>query len=161
MTLDDLNRMDPQSAADLLKPCGGSQRWAEQMAGCRPFSNSSELHRAADWVWGALGRGDWLEAFASHPKIGETKEASEWSKREQKSVAGASGDTRARLARLNEQYQGRFGFIFIICATGRSTEEMLRAIEGRLQNHPDHEILEAGEEQRKIIHVRLDKLIDP
>src|SRR3954447_6445839 len=98
MTLDELNGMDPHSAASVLKACCGSRRWAEGMAARRPFSDPAELHRAADPVWTALGREDWLEAFASHPKIGETKGASQWSKKEQEGVAGASEDSRTRLS---------------------------------------------------------------
>lgn len=161
MTIDELNAMEPQRAADALKPCCGSQRWAERIAARRPFSDPAALHGAANSVWSTLGREDWLEAFASHPKIGETKGASNWSRKEQQGVAIASQDSRIRLARLNREYQERFGYIFIICATGKSAEEMLTCLEQRLHNGPEEELRAAGEEQMKIVHLRLNKLIDP
>ncbi len=160
MTLDELNGMDLHSAADVLKPCCGSQRWAEGMAARRSFPHLVELHRAADSVWSALGREDWLEAFASHPRIGDTGGASRWSMKEQEGVATASDDGKTRLAQLNSEYHERFGFIFIICATGKSVDEILVSLEQRLNNSPDDEIRVAGEEQMKIVHLRLNKLID-
>jgi OHCU decarboxylase len=160
MTLDELNGMDPQRASNVLNPCCGSERWADGMAARRPFNDSAELHRAADSVWSALGREDWLEAFASHPKIGDTQGASHWSKKEQEGVATASDDSRIRLARLNTRYQEQFGFIFIICATGKSSEDLLTSLEKRINNCPEDEIQAAGEEQMKIVHLRLNKVID-
>jgi OHCU decarboxylase len=159
MTLDELNRMDPRSAADVLKPCCGSERWAQAMAARRPFQDPVELHVAADAVWASLGREHWLEAFASHPKIGELKRASQWSKKEQEGAATASEETKMRLARLNREYQERFGLIFIICATGKSAEEITACLENRLYNRPEDEIRIAAEEQMKIVHLRLNKLI--
>lgn len=151
--------MNAVSAAHVLKPCCGCERWAEQITARRPFSDIAELHSAADLVWRTLTRNDWLEAFASHPKIGETREVSQWSKKEQEGMAAASDEVRVRLAQLNREYQERFGFIFIICATGKSAEEMLALLEERLQNGPDNEVQIAGEEQLKIVHLRLNKLV--
>jgi len=127
---------------------------------CRPFSDSGELHRRADLVSERLHPQDWLEAFASHPTIGETREVSQWSQKEQQGMSTASNEIRLRLAQLNREYKKRFGFIFIICATGKSAEEMLAALEARLQNSPEQELQVAGQEQRRIVHSRLDKLID-
>jgi OHCU decarboxylase len=160
MTLDELNRMTAQRATDVLKPCCGSQRWAESMIVRRPFTDVADLHRAADVVAPTLGREDWLDAFRSHPRIGETKNVPRWSQKEQEGMRTAADDVRSRLARLNQQYQERFGFIFIICAAGKSAEEMLAQLEERIQNRPEDEIRVATEEQRKIVHLRLDKLID-
>jgi OHCU decarboxylase len=160
MTLDELNRMTAQRATDVLKPCCGSQRWAEGVVVRRPFTDVAELHRAADVVAQALGREDWLDAFRSHPRIGETKSASRWSQKEQEGMITAADEVRKRLARLNEEYHERFGFIFIICAAGKSAEDMLAQLEERIQNRPEDEMRVASEEQRKIVHLRLDKLID-
>ncbi len=159
MTLAELNSLSAVDAADALKPCCGSQRWAEEMSARRPFSNSAELHRASDVVWRMLGTKDRLEAFAAHPKIGETKNVSQWSKNEQEGIATASDSVKSRLAQLNREYQERFGFIFIICATGKAAPEMLAALEERLGNSLEVEMQVAGEEQMKIVHLRLDKLI--
>ncbi len=126
----------------------------------RPFTDVADLHRAADVVAQTLVHRDWLEAFCSHTTIGETKKVSQWSQIEQGGMTIASDDVRTRLARLNQEYQERFGFIFIICATGKSAGEMLAQLEERIQNRPEDEIRLASEEQRKIVHLRLDKLID-
>jgi OHCU decarboxylase len=160
MTLDELNRMAAQSAADALKLCCGSQRWAEGMTACRPFLDVADLHRAADVTSNILGREDWLEAFQSHPKIGETKNVSGWSEKEQEGMTAAAEDVRNRLAQLNRAYQDRFGFIFIICAAGKSGEEMLALLEERIQNRRQHEMRIASAEQVKIVHLRLNKLIN-
>ncbi|MFL6452176.1 MAG: 2-oxo-4-hydroxy-4-carboxy-5-ureidoimidazoline decarboxylase [Bryobacteraceae bacterium] len=151
--------MDARSAAEVLKLCCGSARWAEEMSARRPFSDINELHRTADLVWQALDREDWNEAFASHPKIGEIRNLSAWSKNEQEGMATAADNIRACLAELNREYQERFGFIFIVCATGKSAQEMLTSIEQRLQNSPDDERQVAGQEQAKIVHLRLNKLV--
>lgn len=161
MTLDELNRMTAQNAAEVLKPCCGSGRWAKGVTVRRPFPDLADLHRAADLVSQTLGREDWLEAFRSHPKIGETKNVSPWSEKEQEGMETADEDLRTRLARLNQEYQNRFGFIFIICATGKSGQEMLAQLEERMENGPEDEIRVASQEQTKIVHLRLNRLIDP
>src|SRR4030095_7703042 len=107
---------------------------------------------------------DWREAFAAHPRIGDRAEApgprsgaeAGWSADEQ---AGRTDDSRARLARLNREYEQRFGHIFIICATGRTGDEMLGALERRMGNNPENELQEAAEEQRRIARLRLGKLL--
>ena len=129
------------------------------MAQGRPFASVEEIAAAADTAWWALGRPDWLEAFAAHPQIGGSAPASAWSAAEQAGVAGAAERTRHRLAEANREYQARFGYIFIVCATGKSADEMLDLLEGRLRNDPDHELRVAAEEQRKITQLRLTKLL--
>jgi len=161
MTLAELNGMDVRSAVEVLKPCCGSQRWAEDMSARRPFSDIGELHRAADLIWKTLDREDRSEAFASHPKIGETRGVvSQWSSKEQQGMTTAAGDIRTRIAQLNARYEERFGFIFIICANGKLAEEMLASLEERLGHSPDAEWEIAGEEQMKIVHLRLNKLLE-
>jgi OHCU decarboxylase len=161
MTLDELNRMPARSAADALKLCCGSRRWAEGVTACRPFLDVADLHRATGATSNTLGREDWLEAFRSHPKIGEMKNISGWSEKEQQGMTSTADDVRRRLVQLNREYQDRFGFIFIICADGKSGEEMLAQLEERIQNRPEEEMRIASAEQVKIVHLRLNKLTDP
>ncbi len=152
------------SEAELLKCCG-SKRWAERMAAARPFSDLEQLLSQADEIWRSLETDDWLEAFRAHPKIGEKKaaaaqtpEAQSWSAQEQSAMASASAQARSRLADLNEKYEELFGFIFIVCATGKSPAEMLAMLERRMLNDRQTELRMAAEEQRKITRLRLAKL---
>ena len=155
----------PEAIAELLKCCG-SQRWAEAIASARPFGSVEELLTNADEAWWALDRDDWLAAFRSHPKIGEKKAASavstqsqQWSAQEQAGVERASGDVTEELARLNREYEEKFGFIFIVCATGKSTDEILALLRERLPNEPAIELPIAAAEQAKITELRLRKLL--
>ncbi|MGQ0760527.1 MAG: 2-oxo-4-hydroxy-4-carboxy-5-ureidoimidazoline decarboxylase [Acidobacteriota bacterium] len=163
--LDRLNALPHEDAeAEFLKCCG-STRWAKRMSDARPFSNSDRISSKADEIWWNLTKEDWLEAFRAHPKIGEKKaaaaqsaEAEAWSAQEQSESLKTADETKAALAAENLEYEQRFGFIFIICATGKSAEEMLAALNGRLSNDPETELRVAAEEQRKITQLRLQKL---
>ena len=165
-TIADLNAL-PESAAraEFLKCCG-SRRWADGMIARRPFADGSSLAAAADELWSAATRDDCLEAFAAHPKIGadvaslraKFAHTASWSSQEQGGMSGAAETTIQRLAELNRVYVERFGYIFIVCATGKSAEEMLAILESRIGNHPEDELRIAAEEQRKIMHLRLAKL---
>jgi OHCU decarboxylase len=177
MTLDELNALDTASAERELLRCCGSRRWAREVAGSRPFADRQELGRAADDVWRGLDPADWLEAFAAHPRIGDSPEpegtgtagrsneagrsgrAGEWSVREQAGMDGASEDLRRRLALVNRVYEDRFGFIYIVCATGKTGDEMLAIAERRVTRSRDEELLTAAEEQRRITRIRLETLI--
>jgi len=162
-----INELSPQQAeAEFLKCCGSSE-WAKRMSDARPFSNSDELSSKADEIWWSLAEEDWLEAFRAHPKIGEKKaaaaqsaEAEAWSAQEQSESEKTADETKAALAAGNLKYEQRFGFIFIICATGKSAEEMLAALNGRLNNDSKTELRGAAEEQRKITQLRLQKLLE-
>jgi len=160
MPLSELNALDATAAARELLRCCGSTRWAEAMAAARPFPSLEAACERSDAIWSALDRDDWLEAFAAHPRIGARAGGSpgsaQWSSQEQ---AGVTDTSRARLARLNEDYEQRFGYIFIICASGKTGDEMLRALERRIGNNPDDEVREAAEEQRQIARLRLAKLL--
>jgi 2-oxo-4-hydroxy-4-carboxy-5-ureidoimidazoline decarboxylase len=160
MNLEELNALDENAAAQEFLRCCGSSRWATRMAQARPFASADEMSAAADTAWWALARPDWLEAFAAHPQIGSSAPVSAWSAMEQTGVAGAAERTRLRLAEANRDYQTRFGYIFIVCATGKSADEMLDLLEARLRHDPDHELRIAAEEQRKITQLRLTKLLD-
>jgi OHCU decarboxylase len=137
------------------------------MAGQRPFDDFQQLTAEADRIWSSLGPTDWLEAFSHHPKIGEKKaapaqslEAARWSDEEQAGTRAAAQGTLAELEKLNRIYEERFGFIFIVCATGKTTEEMLALITERLRNDYETELPIAAEEQRRITHLRLRKLVE-
>jgi 2-oxo-4-hydroxy-4-carboxy-5-ureidoimidazoline decarboxylase len=181
MTLHVLNAFDDEDAAGELRRCCGSTRWVQMMTAARPFADAGAMAAAGDAIWASLAPADWLEAFASHPRIGETRageagragraggsgaareaggsDGADWSQQEQAGVADAAGATRRRLAEANRQYEARFGYIFIVCATGRTAAGMLDLLEHRLRNEPGVELGVAAEEQRKIIRLRLAKLI--
>jgi len=127
------------------------------MAEARPFSGEDELFASADRIFGALSEEDWLEAFAAHPKIGAR--ASGQAAAEQAGARGASPETLAALARANREYEERFGYIFIVCASGRSAEEMLDLCRRRLHNDAAVELKVAAEEQMKITRLRLLKML--
>ena len=165
--LDWLNALPAEQATKKLLQCCGSTRWAEEIASRRPYASSENLLTTASDVWWSLQSSDWLEAFRSHPKIGEKKAAAsvseqsrEWSGKEQAGVNNASRETVESLATLNEAYEQKFGFIFIICATGKSSDEMLSALRSRLENDPATELPIAAAEQAKITDLRLKKLLN-
>lgn len=166
-SLEWLNALPPDDAAKELLKCCGSLRWAQTMAQHRPFHGTEELLRTGNEVWWSLDHADWLEAFRSHPKIGEKKAADavstqsqQWSGQEQAGVDDANEDTIDSLSQLNRAYEDRFGFIFIVCATGKSAGEMLAILRERLRNDIDAELPIAATEQAKITELRLKKLVN-
>ena len=165
MDLEQLNSMPHDEAVKTLLQCCGSKRWAENVANARPYANLETLIANANDIWWSLDRDDWLEAFRSHPKIGEKKaeavvsdKSRQWSGQEQAGVATASRETVDALAALNWAYEQKFGFIFIICATGKTSEEMLESLKKRLENDAETELPIAAAEQSKITELRLKKL---
>ena len=137
------------------------------MAAECPFVNSDQLIMIADRIWWSLEPDDWLESFASHPKIGENKairstapEAENWAAQEQSGAQRAPAEIAVALAELNREYEEKFGFIYIVCATGKSSEEMLGILRDRLHNDADTELRIAAREQSRITKLRLGKLID-
>jgi OHCU decarboxylase len=161
-----LNSLSKSDAEQQLLKCCGSRSWAEQMAATRPFDSVATLQAAAAHIWWSLTPADWLEAFHSHPKIGEkhaaavvAPEAQQWSEAEQAGTRDASAETMADLAELNEVYEQKFGYIFIVCATGKSPEELLRILRERLPHDGDEELRIAADEQAKITELRLRKLV--
>ena len=161
-----LNSLSPsQAEAEFLKCCG-SKNWARQLTAARPFASFDELIAKADRIWWSLDSQDWLEAFHSHPKIGEKKaaaptavEAQRWSEDEQAAIRDSAQQTLDALAKLNQTYEENFGYIFIVCASGKSSEEMLAILRARLDNNPDAELRVAAAEQAKITQLRLGKLL--
>jgi OHCU decarboxylase len=165
MTLDQLNTL-PSADAEFLKCCG-STHWAHAMIQARPFATLDDVLAEAERVWWSLNEADWLEAFRAHPKIGERKaattqsdEAQKWSAQEQSGVAQASASTISELAERNREYEDRFGFIFIVCASGKSSEEMLAIINERIRNDAETELRAAAAEQSKITRLRLERLLN-
>jgi allantoicase len=166
--LDWLNQLSSTEAINEFLKCCGSRSWATQMTERRPFNNFEHLSAEASKCWWNLKGDDWLEAFRSHPKIGEKKAAEAetvsdqsrvWSGQEQSRLANASEKVLSELATLNEQYEKKFGFIFIVCASGKSSDEMLAILKTRLSNHQTAELPIAANEQEKITQLRLKKLI--
>ncbi len=167
MTLDELNRMPPDEAQAELRKCCGAREWAKRLCEARPFSNANELSAKAEEIWRGLSESDWLEAFRAHPKIGEKKaetaqtgQAQQWSAQEQVGAEQAAAETKAAIAQGNAEYEKRFGFIFIICATGKPADEILSLLNQRLHHDPQTELLVAADEQRKITQLRLNKLLE-
>jgi OHCU decarboxylase len=165
------NALDAADAERVLLDCCGSTRWARAMVAARPFADLASMTARADVVWSSLAVADWLEAFAAHPRIGSSASrradppdaidrAAAWSSDEQRGVASADADVRARLADVNGLYLARFGYIFIVCASGRTAADMLATAERRLTNAPEDEIRIAAEEQRTITRLRLSRLFD-
>jgi OHCU decarboxylase len=165
--LERLNSLSLEEAESEFSKCCGSTIWARRMCEERPFHNLEELLAKADAEWWSLEEEDWLEAFSRHPKIGEKKseraqhaEAQKWSEQEQAGTSSAAEETRRELDLLNQEYAEKFGFIYIVCATGKTADEMLSLLKERLRNDPETEIRAAAEEQRQITHLRLNKLLE-
>ena len=161
-----LNSLPHEEAVKELLQCCGSKRWAKAIAESRPYPSLEALLSHVDQVWWSLGPDDWLEAFRSHPKIGEKKAAEkvsaqsqQWSGQEQAGMSHASQETVDALTALNCAYEQKFGYIFIICATGKTSAEMLYALRERLQHDLGAELPIAAAEQSKITGLRLKKLL--
>jgi allantoicase len=151
-----LNTMDERSGLRLFLSCCGAKRWAEAMTSARTFGSVRELFQRADQAWWALGPKDWLEAFAAHPRIG-AKKAPKRERGEQSGMARADGAVKERLAKVNEAYFKRHGFIFIVFASGKTAAQMLELAEERVKNPKAGELEIAAAEQAKITRLRLEK----
>lgn len=166
MTIQGLNSLpEAQAVAELMRCCG-CRRWAETLASKRPFKSRDELIAAADREWSRTSREEWLEAMSHHPRIGgkdalraKFAATQKWSQGEQASVAAADEATLDALAAGNAEYEEKNGFIFIVCATGKSAAEMLALLKQRLPNTKEQELAIAAGEQAKITRIRLEKLI--
>jgi 2-oxo-4-hydroxy-4-carboxy-5-ureidoimidazoline decarboxylase len=157
------NGADEVTALDAMIACCGARRWAAGMVGRRPVEGEEKLGALADEIWATMKEPDWMEAFACHPRIGERKaehataQSQTWSKQEQSLTASAAADVMARLTEGNALYEERFGFTYIVCATGKSAEEMLAILERRLKSDRETELREAAEQQWQITQIRLRK----
>jgi len=163
------NRLPIDEAMRAILPCCGCKAWAQRIVARRPFVDEAALVVASDETWRNLTRSDWMEAFHSHPRIGESRASQSlpgqsppaqsvaWSALEQRSVEGADADTKIALADANREYEQRFNRIFIVCATGKSAPEILESLRRRLKNDAETELHEAAEQQRQITEIRLRK----
>ncbi len=158
MTLGEINTAIPDKTRAALRLCCGSKMWTERMMEHRPFASPENLFDEADRIWFSLSPTDWLEAFAAHPKIGESS-SSAWSSEEQRGMSKADSDTVRAIHELNTKYADQFGFIFIVCATGKSALDLRALLEQRLGNSPEAEVRIAADEQAKITRLRLHKLL--
>ncbi|MGA1983991.1 MAG: 2-oxo-4-hydroxy-4-carboxy-5-ureidoimidazoline decarboxylase [Acidobacteriaceae bacterium] len=155
------NTLDADTAAREILPCCGSRAWAGALSARRPFADAQQLFAASDQVWAALPEPAWNEAFASHPRIGQqharfaTAQSLSWSSAEQRVAMSEDHAVKLALAEGNRQYEERFGRIFIVCAAGRSAQEILAILKVRMRNTAAAELLEAAEQQRKITQLRL------
>jgi 2-oxo-4-hydroxy-4-carboxy-5-ureidoimidazoline decarboxylase len=152
-----LNTLPVPEARAALLSCCGSARWVERMLAGRPYRDDATLYAAAEREWWASGRDDWLEAFAAHPRIGAAT-ADARSRGEQAGLRGAPGDVRRAIEAGNAAYERRFGYLYLVCATGRSAAEMAADLERRLRNDPERELRVAAAEQAKITRLRLETL---
>ncbi|SNC64730.1 2-oxo-4-hydroxy-4-carboxy-5-ureidoimidazoline decarboxylase [Hymenobacter gelipurpurascens] len=166
MTLSELNHLSRTGLADALRKCCGSSAWVEAMRSIFPVADVETLLQKATTIWHGLSEADWREAFTHHPKIGDIKSLKEkfaststWAAGEQGAVKQAPQQVLEELAAGNEAYEQKFGYIFIVCATGKSAEKMLALLQARLPNPPQEEILLAAAEQDKITRIRLEKLL--
>ncbi|HYQ85949.1 MAG TPA: 2-oxo-4-hydroxy-4-carboxy-5-ureidoimidazoline decarboxylase [Bacteroidota bacterium] len=165
MTLDRLNSLPAAEAHSEFLRCCGSDRWAGAMTARRPFSSRENLLQIADELWKSMASEDWIQAFSSHPKIGDLKNLQEkfaatagMATDEQSGVRGAPDAVLVELADSNRLYEEKFGYIFIVCATGKSAPEMLGLLKRRINNDPATELRVAAAEQSGIMILRLEKL---
>ena len=165
MNFSDFQVLPIEQAEEVLLLCCGSQNWANKIAQLRPFQSLEEVHNTAVRIWESLQVQEWPEAFAHHPRIGDRQALAarfastrNWSANEQAGVAVAEEEVLDRLALGNEEYSRRFGYVFLVCATGKSALEMLNLLEARINNSPEEELQIAQQEQQKIMLLRLDKM---
>jgi 2-oxo-4-hydroxy-4-carboxy-5-ureidoimidazoline decarboxylase len=166
MTLIELNTLEKPMLKEALKKCCGANGWVEKMAAIFPVENEETLLKQADKIWHQCAEEDWKEAFTHHPKIGDMNalkekfaSTSKWAEGEQAAVKQTSNEILEALAEGNKLYADKFGYIFIVCASGKSAEEMLALLRARLPKQPEDEIKIAMEEQNKITRLRLQKLL--
>jgi OHCU decarboxylase len=164
-TLARLNALPATAAEAALREVCGAPGWARAVAAARPFADGAALVTVAASAWDGLTPEAWVEGFAAHPRIGEDRpvaggDASRWSRAEQAGVAATKDLIRAGLAAAQRAYERRFGWTYIVCATGRTAEEMLADVRARLANDPDVEIAVAAGEERRIGQLRLERLIE-
>lgn len=156
--LSEFNAADEAVARAALLQCCGSRQWTAEILARRPFHDRETLLSTAESVWSALGPSDWLEAFSAHPKIG-AKKLSSWSSQEQSGLNAAADQILEQLAKGNREYEQRFGWIFLVNATGKTARAMLDSLHLRLKNGSAEELRVAAGEQAEITKLRLNKLL--
>lgn len=166
MSLEKINMLSYEEAYKALSGCCGSDSWVRKMINGRPFKSKYETIEISDAIWNSLNETDWLEAFEHHPVIGDLNSLKEkysssrfHAENEQAGVNEASVLTIKELSKFNADYLKKFGYIFIVCATGKSADEMLAIIKERISNDPETEIKIAMKEQSKITKLRLEIIL--
>ncbi|HHL31400.1 MAG TPA: 2-oxo-4-hydroxy-4-carboxy-5-ureidoimidazoline decarboxylase [Oceanospirillales bacterium] len=166
MNIQQFNQLPATEAMAELQKCCGSENWIKAMLAQRPYSDKQSLHQSCDKVWATVSEKDILEAFSHHPQIGDVESlkkkftsTANWASNEQQGAQQATDETLNALKKGNEDYLNKFGFIFIVCATGKSAQQMLDMLNERLSNDQAIELHIAAAEQNKISHLRLDKLL--
>lgn len=167
MKLEEFNRLPTAEAQTLLNQCCAAQAWVQSMVSARPYTSMQQLLNTADQIWKDMDEKNLLEAFSAHPQIGNVVSLLEkyastkaMAAGEQSAIATASKETIEELAQANRTYLEKFGFIFIVCATGKSALEMLDLLYKRLPNSREQELINAAEEQQKITAIRLQKFLE-
>lgn len=166
MTLEELNGLNQMELEALLEQCCASSKWFQSLAAAFPFASETALKTKADQIWATCTEPDYLEAFLGHPKIGDVESLAKkyqatkkWAGNEQELVHEASLETIKALAKGNADYEARFGFIFIVFATGKTAQQMLDLLLERLSNDRAIELEIAAAEQHKITQLRIQKLL--
>ncbi|MFN8575225.1 MAG: 2-oxo-4-hydroxy-4-carboxy-5-ureidoimidazoline decarboxylase [Candidatus Sericytochromatia bacterium] len=166
MSIEKLNSLEKNILKEEFFKCCGSNNWVKGLLKESPFNSQEELFNKSDKVWNSLNKSDYLEAFAQHPKIGDINSLAKkfantkgWAENEQSGVNSANQQVIEELAKYNDIYDKRFGYIFIVCATGKSAQEMLDILKSRIDNDSEKELKIAGDEQNKITKIRLEKLL--
>ncbi len=166
MTLAEFNALPVARAREELLRCCGCSRWASAVLEARPFQGKPGLLAASDTIWAKTGKADWLEAFSHHPRIGgrdalraKFAATSAWAQAEQVGAVNAGEAVLDALSAGNAEYENKFGFIFVVCATGKSAAEILDLLKSRLPNDAATEMGLAAGEQNKITKIRLEKLL--
>jgi len=162
-----INNLSPEKAIEAFMQCNTSERWCKNMEKSRPFLSVELLKKQADEHWGESKEEDLLQAFEGHPEIGDVstlrekyRNTEKLAGHEQSGVNTATENTLQSLAQGNKDYKEKFGFIFIVCASGKSADEMLALLLERLPNTREQELENAAEEQRKITQIRINKLLE-
>jgi 2-oxo-4-hydroxy-4-carboxy-5-ureidoimidazoline decarboxylase len=165
MTLIEFNNQSLEKVRAELFKCCGCTNWLNKLIKHFPFQSIEDLKINSDKAWYACSKQDWLEAFSHHPKIGEKAgenknltSTKEWASQEQSGVKSAAQSVLDELSLQNRKYEERFGYIYIVCATGKTAREMLEIVKERLNNDPEKELHIAAGEQNKITHLRIDKI---
>jgi len=158
--LTSLNAVPGEIARQRLLVCCSSERWAAEVVAGRPYATASELLASSDAATAGLAPGDLEQALAGHPRIGDGRAADERSRREQAGVLGADQATIQALAEGNDEYERRFGHIYLVCATGRNAADLLALLRERLGNDPEAEWGVVRRELGKINRIRLTRLLE-
>ena len=169
MTIEQLNALSQNAACAEFARCCGAPKWAAHLTEMRPYADAESVYQESEIAFDELERDDWLAAFSHHPRIGDVDAlrakfstlaaTKEWAGGEQSGTRQASEQTLRALSKRNAEYENKFDHVFIVCATGKSADEMLSILESRLPNESDTELDLAATEQRKITRLRLEKLL--